>query len=103
MTPKGLAAWIDARTAEAAMPKGGICFVDGNHTYAGITDSGRVAILTPQRQTMFFRVAPGLEDGAPIRMVLESRPPSEANDRRSLTRAMAQVRGVLRAAVAARY
>ena len=75
----------------------------GNHTYAGITDSGRVAILTPQRQTMFFRVAPGLEDGAPVRMVLESRPPSEAADRRSLTRAMAQVRGVLRAAVAARH
>ena len=74
----------------------------GNHTYAGLTDSGRIVILTPERQSMHFRVAPGLEDGAPLRMVLESRPPEDPDDRRALIRAMAQVRGVLRAAVAAR-
>lgn len=73
----------------------------GNHTFGGITESGRIVILTPQRQNMRFRVAPGLEDGAPLRLVLESPPPRDAQERKDLIRAMAQVRGVMRASQAA--
>ena len=75
----------------------------GNHTFGGITESGRIVIVTPERQSMRFRVAPGLEDGAPLRLVLESKPPSDAMNRKALIRAMAQVRGVLRASQAAHY
>jgi coproporphyrinogen III oxidase-like Fe-S oxidoreductase len=67
-----------------------------NHQYRGIDRQGRVLIHTPDRMEMIFRVAPGLEDGAELRLVLESRPPAEKDRRIALTRAMAQVRGVLR-------
>ena len=68
----------------------------GNHQFGGVDRKGRVVIHTPTRMVMTFRVAPGLEDGAPLRLVLESRPPTEAPARKTLTRAMSQVRGVLR-------
>ena len=68
----------------------------GNHQFGGVDRKGRVVIHTPTRTVMTFRVAPGLEDGAPLRLVLESQPPTEAPARKTLTRAMSQVRGVLR-------
>ncbi len=71
--------------------------LSSQHSFGGV-DEGRVIIHTPQRLRMRFRVAPGLEAGAPLRLVLESKPPATAEARTDLTRAMAQVRGVLRAA-----
>lgn len=72
----------------------------GNHSFSGVNDAGHILIVTPERQSMKFRVAPGLDEGAPLRLVLESRPPANREARAALTRAMVQVRGVLRAAEA---
>jgi hypothetical protein len=69
----------------------------GRHTFAGVSD-GKVLIHTPERVRMSFRPAPGLSEGAGLRLVLESRPPESAEARTALIRAMVQVRGVLRAA-----
>jgi len=69
-----------------------------NYSFGGVDRQGRVLILTPERVKMCFRVAPGLEDGAGIRMVLESAPPSGSDARKDLSRAMAKVRAVLRSA-----
>jgi len=70
--------------------------LSGNHQYQGIDRKGRVVIHTPERTEMIFRVAPGLEDGAELRLVLETPPPADKDRRIALTRAMAQVRRVLR-------
>ena len=67
-----------------------------NHTFGGVDRDGRILIHTPNRTQMIFRVAPGLEEGAPLRLVLECKPPDHPEERKSLTRAMSQVRGVLR-------
>ncbi len=71
----------------------------GNHSFAGVWE-GRVIILTPNRERMVFRLAPGLKNGAALRLILESRPPSTEAERQDLARAMRQVRGVLRQAQA---
>jgi len=72
----------------------------GGHQYGGVDENGRIQIITPERLLLRFRVAPGLEEGKPLRLVLEStRLPETTEARAALTRAMAQVRGVLRAAV----
>ena len=70
-----------------------------NHSFAGLDRDGRVTIMCPDRTQMRFRVAPGLSDGEGVRLVLESTPPRDAEARKDLTRAMAQVRKVLRSAV----
>ena len=67
-----------------------------NHTFGGLDRNGRVLIHTPSRTQMLFRVAPGLDDQAPLRLVLESKPPADPEGRKALTRAMGQVRAVLR-------
>lgn len=71
----------------------------GQHAFGGV-DEGKIIIHTPDRVRMRFRVAPGLGEGAGLRLVLESAPPGDAQARRALTKAMVQVRGVLRAAEA---
>jgi len=75
--------------------------LSGQFSYGGV-EEGEVIIHSPERVRMRFRVAPGLAKDAPLRMVLVSRPPSDPAVRSGLTRAMAQVRGVLRAAEAMR-
>ena len=70
-----------------------------NHSFAGLDRDGKVLVMTPDRTQMRFRVAPGLADGEGIRLVLESAPPSDAEARKDLTRAMVQLRKVLRSAV----
>jgi len=71
----------------------------GGHQYGGVDENGRIQIITPDRLLLRFRVAPGLEEGKPLRLVLEStRLPETKEARAALTKAMAQVRGVLRAA-----
>ena len=70
-----------------------------NHSFAGIDKDGRVLITCPDKSQMRFRVAPGLSDGEGVRLVLESTPPRDAEARKDLTRAMAQLRRVLRSAL----
>ena len=70
-----------------------------NHSFAGIDKDGRVVIACPDKSQMRFRVAPGLSDGEGVRLVLESAPPRDAEARKDLTRAMAQLRRVLRSAL----
>jgi coproporphyrinogen III oxidase-like Fe-S oxidoreductase len=74
--------------------------LSGGHQYGGVDDNGRVQIVTPDRLLLKFRVAPGLEEGKPIRLVLESTVLPETKEAQAaLTKAMVQVRAVLRAAV----
>jgi coproporphyrinogen III oxidase-like Fe-S oxidoreductase len=73
----------------------------GQCQYGGVWE-GRVIILTGSMARMVFRVAPGLEEHAELRLVLESAPPKDAMERTALTRAMRQVRGVFRLAQSGR-
>jgi hypothetical protein len=91
LTPDG----VDRLAGELAMGTP----LSAQHSFGGV-DEGRVIIHTHDRLRMCFRVAPGLAESAPLRLVLESKPPAEPEARAGLTRAMAQVRGVLRAAEA---
>lgn len=72
----------------------------GHHRYGGVDRNGKIVIHTPNRLKVLFRVAPGLDDGAPLRLILESKPPSDKDERDGITRAMVQVRRVLRAGAA---
>ena len=72
----------------------------GNHTFGGLDEDGRVLILTPDRVCMRFRVAPSLDDDDQVRLVLETRPPADSEAKRALIKAMAAVRGVIRASAA---
>lgn len=74
----------------------------GHHSFGGVDEEGRVHIITPSRVAMKFRVAPGLKEGEGLRMVLESKPPADAEERKALIVAMAQVRRVMRAVIANR-
>jgi oxygen-independent coproporphyrinogen-3 oxidase len=87
LTPDGV-----GRLADELAPG---TLLHGQHAFGGV-EEGQVIIRTPERVRMRFRVAPGLEEAAPLRLVLESKPPPDASERKALTRAMAQVRGVLR-------
>ncbi len=76
--------------------------LSGSHRFGGVDNDGRIHIITPERVAMKFRVAPGLGTDSPLRLVLESRPPSSPEEVKALTLAMSQVRGVMRAVVARR-
>jgi hypothetical protein len=64
----------------------------GGHTFEG-TDASCVLLRTPAGQVLRMRVAPGLTDAFPVRLVLESSPATEDVD--GLRRAVGQLRGLL--------
>ena len=64
----------------------------GGHTFAG-TDGTRLLLKTPEGQTLRLRVAPGLNDGAALRLVLETA--SSTGDVDALRHAVNELRAVL--------
>ncbi len=90
LTPDG----VDFLTSELEPGRS----LSGHHRFGGVDHEGRVHIITPDRVAMKFRVAPGLEADEELRLVLESQPPQSREQTKQLTIAMAQVRGVMRAA-----
>lgn len=66
--------------------------IASGHTFEG-TDGTRLLLQTPQGETLRFRIAPELTDGAPLRLVLDG--PPGAGNVDGLRHAVAQLRGVL--------
>jgi len=64
----------------------------GGHTFEG-TDASCLLLRTPAGRTLRVRVAPGLTDAQPVRLVLESNPATDDMD--GLRRAVGQLRGLL--------
>lgn len=64
----------------------------GGHSFAGV-DGSRLLLRTPDGATLRLRIAPGLADDAPLRLVLET--PPGPNNADALRRAVGQLRGVL--------
>jgi hypothetical protein len=63
----------------------------GGHRFAGI-DGARLLLRTPAGETLRLRLAPGLSDEGPLRLVLETAPNTSDAD---LRRAVAQLRALL--------
>jgi len=64
----------------------------GGHTFEG-TDAIRLLLRTPEGQLLRMRVAPGLTDAYPVRLVIEDTPVTR--DLEGLRKAVGQLRGLL--------
>jgi coproporphyrinogen III oxidase-like Fe-S oxidoreductase len=84
LTPSGVARLVEPIKTGTALASG--------HTFEG-ADGTRLLLRTPEGETLRLRIAPELSDGAPLRLVLDTKP--QTGDEMALRRAVAQLRGVL--------
>ena len=84
LTPAGVARLVEPIKRGTVLASG--------HTFEG-ADGTRLLLRTPRGETLRLRIAPELSDGAPLRLVLDTKP--QNGDEEALRRAVAQLRGVL--------
>jgi coproporphyrinogen III oxidase-like Fe-S oxidoreductase len=84
LTPTGVTQLASALDVGVAL--------SGGHRFAGV-DGTRLLLRTAGGAILRLRIAPGLSDGAALRLVLETPPPAAETD--SLRRAVAQLRMAL--------